>query len=88
MPGRLRRVGSASKSTDRIGFPAVSVTIDERDAPQFEEFTGGHVHRSLAIIVDGNVVSVADIAERLPGQFQIYGRFTDAQCDQMLRALQ
>ena len=86
-PVQRCRVGSVSKSIDHMGSPAVTVAIDSRDAAQFETFTEAHVHRKLAIIVEGRVVSVADISERLPPIIQLQGGFDDAQCEQLMKAL-
>jgi hypothetical protein len=82
------RVHSVSKSSDTYGFPAVTVELDKRDKPKFEEFSGAHVHEELAVIVDGKVVSRATISEKLPGTFALSGRFTEAEVEALKRSLE
>jgi preprotein translocase subunit SecD len=88
LPVQGCRLESASKSVDDLGFPALSCTIDKRDSPHFEAFSAKHIDRALVLIVNGSVVSEANINNPLPGMFQISGRFTDAQVQELLKGLQ
>jgi preprotein translocase subunit SecD len=83
LPLQRCRLGSVSKSIDDLGFPALSVTIDRRDSLQFEEFTAKHIGHAMVMILNGKIVSEATLNSRLPGMFQLYGRFTDAQVQEL-----
>ena len=81
------RPARVTQSADHTGFPAVSFTLTPEDSVKFEAFTGRHVDQLMAILVDGVVVSLATIAEPLPGSAQIAGRFTQAQVDELIAKL-
>ena len=87
LPLQRCRLESVTQSTDALGFPAVSVTVDKRDSPQFEEYTAKHIDRVMVLILNGEVVSEGTINERLPGMIQISGRFTDAQVQEIIAKL-
>jgi protein-export membrane protein SecD/preprotein translocase SecF subunit len=80
-------LASVTKSQDRMGFPAVSFQTKPEFIAPFGDFTGAHVDESMAIVLNDEVVSFANIGEKLPGQAQIYGRFTDQQVDSMVSVL-
>ena len=78
---------SVTKSQDRLGFPAVSFQMKPEFIVPFGDFTGAHVDQNMAIVLNDEIVSLANIGEKLPGQAQIYGRFTDPQVDSMVSVL-
>ncbi|MCE9594334.1 MAG: hypothetical protein K8S98_09070 [Planctomycetes bacterium] len=63
------------------------VELQPDDARRFEAFTGRNVDRPLAILVDGQVVGLANIFEPLPGAFHISDRFMQQELDELLRKL-
>ena len=81
------RVASAIPSLDRHGKPAVSVELDERDVAQFGDFTAANVNREMVVIVAGQIISKANIGERLPGMGQLHGEFTDEEREWIFKAL-
>jgi hypothetical protein len=82
------RVASATLSSDRLGFPAAYVILADRDASQFEAFTAANVNREMAVLVEGRIVTKANIGEKLPGRFQLGDKLTEAEAAQLLEALQ
>lgn len=64
---RRFRFATAAMSQDDLGWPAVSLTIDPRDATEFEHWTEKNVGRLLAVLLDGRVVTVATVHGSLPG---------------------
>lgn len=81
LPKRVER------RTNDTGEASLVVELQPDDARRFEEFTRRNVDRPLAILVDGEVVCVANIAEPLPGAFHIFDRFTQPELDELLRRL-
>ncbi|MGQ9645292.1 MAG: protein translocase subunit SecD [Thermodesulfobacteriota bacterium] len=60
----------------QFGEPYVALEFDDVGAKLFEQITGSHVKKRLAIILDDNVYSAPVIQERIPGgRAQITGRF-------------
>ncbi|MEO6710828.1 MAG: protein translocase subunit SecD, partial [Planctomycetota bacterium] len=80
-------LASVAKSQDGVGFPAVSFQMKPDKVGPFGDFTGSHVNEGMAIVLNDEVVSLATINEKLPGQAQISGRFTDSQVDSMVKVL-
>ncbi|MBI5435478.1 MAG: protein translocase subunit SecD [Planctomycetes bacterium] len=64
-------------SSDHLGMPAVSFELIDGKKGSFGDFTETHVDEPMAIVLNDEVVSLAEINERLPGSAQISGRFTD-----------
>ncbi|MBI5433042.1 MAG: hypothetical protein HZA52_09460 [Planctomycetes bacterium] len=81
------RPAQVVQSTDHSGMPAVSVSFAGEDAARFEAFTARNVDRTLVILIDGVVVSVAVIAEPLPANVQISAGFSQAQVDELIARL-
>jgi preprotein translocase subunit SecD len=82
--------GSAIKraqvQTDQFGKPEVTFSLSTEGAKQFLRITEANVGRRLAIVLDGKILSMPLIRERIPGgQVRITGDFSmkDAQ-DQAL----
>ncbi len=78
---------SVVKSQDKVGFPAVSFQMRPAAVQPFGDFTGSHIGEPMAIVLNDEIVSSANIGEKLPGQAQIYGHFTDRQVDSMVSVL-
>lgn len=81
------RVASAALANDSLGLLAIDVILDDRDAAQFEDFTGAHLGRAMAVLVDGKIVFIATIADRLPGQILIRLDFTEEENGRIIDAL-
>jgi preprotein translocase subunit SecD len=78
---------SASEAVDTLDFPAISFQLRPKATDRFGEFTGAHVKEQMAIVFDDEIVSCATIIEKLPGQAQISGRFTEQQVKAMITVL-
>jgi preprotein translocase subunit SecD len=78
---------STTLSRDKLGYPAVSFQLKPNRVIAFGDFTGAHVHEPMAIVLNDEIVSFAIIGEKLPGQAQIYGHFTDQNVAGMLDCL-
>ncbi|MBI4054961.1 MAG: protein translocase subunit SecD [Elusimicrobia bacterium] len=60
-----------------FGFPTVNLQFDSEGARAFEQLTGAHIGKNLAILLDGVVHSAPVIRSRIPGgTAQIEGNFT------------
>ncbi len=76
----------AAVDTDQFGKPEVTFSLSTEGAKQFLRITEANVGKRLAIVLDGKILSMPLIRERIPGgQVRITGDFTmkDAQ-DQAL----
>ncbi len=87
LPLERAHLKSAKLATDHAGFPSVLIEFAADDANHFSEFTEKHVHEQLVFIVGGKVVSNATIDERLPASAVISGRFSQAEAEGLLTAL-
>ena len=56
---------NAQPSLDEFNRPAVAFTLKPDAAPRFAEFTQKNIHRVLATVLDGRVMSVATIVSRI-----------------------
>jgi preprotein translocase subunit SecD len=62
---------------NRFGEPYVSISFNSEGAKLFEEVTGAHVKKRLAIILDNTIYSAPVIQEKIGGgNAQITGNFT------------
>lgn len=68
---RRFRFATAAPSQDEFGWPAVSIVVDPRDSREFEAWTGNNVGRTLAVVVDGYVITKGDVYGRLPAMVTI-----------------
>ncbi len=66
-PARTFAIQSASVSQDNLGWPAVSFELTDEAKPEFKRWTGEHVHRGLAVLVDGKIMTIATLQSALPG---------------------
>jgi hypothetical protein len=60
-------------SADNRGLPAVSFEMRDDRKVAFGDFTGSIIGHSLAIVVDGEIVTLATVEDRLPGAGIIHG---------------
>ena len=80
----LSEVGLA---TDGLGRPALHFEVRQRDRPALRQLTEGRVGRRMAVVVDGEVVSLAVLAAPLPGVGQVEGDFDLAAIEAMIAAM-
>lgn len=73
-----RFVKSAQLNFDRIiGKPEVSISFNDEGAKIFEELTEKNVKKPIAIFLDGNLIEMPVVQEKISGgQAQITGQFT------------
>ena len=76
-PPRFFHIQKAELGQDHLGYPAIQCRIsgDEEDA--FRAWTGEIVDRQMAIVVDGEIVSMPYLTSELGGLFIIMGQFTE-----------
>jgi len=67
---------NARAQIDQNGAPAVGFSLNSEGAAKFGRVTGENVGRQLAIILDNRVESAPRIDERISGEGQIHGSFT------------
>ena len=67
---------NARSQIDQNGLPAVGFSFNNEGATKFGRVTGENVGRQLAIILDNRVESAPRIDERISGDGQIHGSFT------------
>jgi preprotein translocase subunit SecD len=72
----LRR---AMASTDDQGRPDVTFELTADGGRRFERFTAAHINDKLAVVLDGKVMEVATIQEKIRDQGRITGTFTAQQ---------
>jgi hypothetical protein len=80
----LAEVGLA---TDATGGPALLFELREADKPAFRALTATHKGRSMGMVVDGQLVTLAVVQDELPGRGLIEGDFDLADIEAMLLAL-
>ncbi len=70
---------NARRSTDEWNKPAVSFSLHQDAARRFAKMTGENIGEPLCIILDKELMEVANIGERIPppGDTIIHGRFTE-----------
>ncbi len=77
----------AYMSQDSLGLPAVGFQMVPQRVGDFTDFTEQHINRSMAIILNGEIVTSANIGGVLPGSGQIYGSFTAEYVQNMITVL-
>lgn len=85
--GKKWSVTAAYSSADQFGRPAVAFRLDAPGANAMGRLTGAHVNEPMAIVLDGQVYTVANISTQINGQGQITGSFSQAEVDYLLRVL-
>ncbi len=74
-------------SQDRAGYPAVNFEMTPGARIPFGNFTGEHKDQLMAIVLNDEIVSLANIMDALIGSAIIQGRFTQSQVESMVRVL-
>ena len=72
---------------DSMGRPAIGFQLDQYGADRFYDLTSANIDRSVAIIIEGRVVSAPSIATAIRSRGMIAGSFTAEQIDDMTKAL-
>ena len=82
-----RDLSTARPSQGRFGSPVVSFSLKPDGARAFGELTASNVHRGLAILLDGKVVSAPIINERISDSGVIEGNFTEKEVEDLATVL-
>jgi preprotein translocase subunit SecD len=81
-------ITDAQTGFDIAGQPSVVLMLDAAGTRRFAQATRANVHRVIAIVIDGTVVSAPMIDEPiLGGQLQIAGTFTKEEANRLAIAL-
>src|SRR5437867_3121679 len=80
-----KAVRSASvQKSPQTGAPEIQVTFTEQGAKRFAEVTRQNIDKSLAIVIDGKLVSAPIIKTEIPGgRAVISGNFSDQEAAQL-----
>ncbi len=86
---RALSVEKAGVSTDEGGAPMLEFELAEPDASRFRAFTREHNGRPLAMLIDEKVMTIATIADELPGVgvMSLWPDATRADVEEMARRL-
>ena len=71
-----RDLRNAGPTIDEYNQPAISFSFNREGARKFGNFSGANIGRSLAVIMDDQIESVATIQERISAEGRITGTFT------------
>jgi len=63
-------------TNDEMGYPAISLDIEDVKKSAFGEFTGSYLNRQMAILINGEIATAPVIQEKLPGSCRISGGAT------------
>ncbi len=85
--GKKWSVTSAYSSADPFGRPAVAFRLDASGGNAMGRLTGAHIKDPMAIVLDDQVYTVANISTQINTQGQITGSFSQAEIDYLLRVL-
>ncbi|MBL8694001.1 MAG: protein translocase subunit SecD [Planctomycetes bacterium] len=66
-------LSSVGMSVDRDGYPAVSFEMAADRKIAFGDFTQAHLNDGMAIVLNGEIATLAEIQDRLPGSGIING---------------
>ena len=78
-----RDLRTAGPTIDEYNQPAISFSFNREGARKFGNFTGANVGRSLAVIMDDRIASVATIQERISAEGRITGSFTQQEASDL-----
>ncbi|HIM52912.1 MAG TPA: protein translocase subunit SecD [Acidobacteria bacterium] len=78
-----RDLRTAGPTIDEYNQPAISFSFNREGARKFGDFTGANVGRSLAVIMDDRIESVATIQERISAEGRITGSFTQQEASDL-----
>jgi len=77
-----------SAAKDNQGRPVIKLTFDEAGARRMKALTAANLRRPLAILIDEKVVSAPRVMTVIGGSVEITGRFTEAEVERLVTALQ
>lgn len=66
-------LGLVGSDTDQLGYPAVMFEMKPEKQNAFGDFTGSNINRGMAIVMNGEIVTLATINSKLQGRSQITG---------------
>jgi SecD/SecF fusion protein len=72
-----RYLSSVMGSFDENSQPAVAFQFKGEGAAAFADLTGNHIDEPLAIVLDDDIMNVANIKSRISGSGQLSGDYTD-----------
>lgn len=75
------------RTTDANGRPAIGLTLNEKGASLFHDITAANVQQPLAILLNGEAVSIPSIMSPLGRSAVIAGNFTEREVADMMAAL-
>jgi len=87
-PGQSFGLTEVGLGTDQLGRPSLHFEVREKDKPALRALTAANVGRSMAILVDGEIISLANLIAPLPGKGQIEGDYDLGDIEAMVRALE
>jgi len=82
-----RELRNARRSQDRYGQPAVDFFLIPQAAKKFSNFTGSHIGTSMAIVLDGKVMSAPVIRGQISDEGIIQGSFTIQEAEDLALVL-
>jgi preprotein translocase subunit SecD len=82
-----RELRNARRSQDRYGQPAVDFYLAPQSAGKFSDYTGSHIGTSMAIVLDGKVMSAPVIRGQIGDQGIIEGSFTIREAEDLALVL-
>jgi SecD/SecF fusion protein len=85
--GKKWSVTAAYSSADQFGRLAVAFRLDAPGGHAMGRLTGAYINEPMAIVLDGQVYTVANISSQINGQGQITGSFSQSEIDYLLRVL-
>jgi preprotein translocase subunit SecD len=80
-------IAGASVTTDDNGKPVVSVALTVDGAKKMAELSKSHLHKPLAIMLDGRVVLAPRIMSEMSGGVQINGNLTKEAAEKIAMGL-
>jgi SecD/SecF fusion protein len=80
---------SVNQVPDDLGYPAVAFEITIEKKAAFGDFTDAHLKEGMAIVLNGEIATLATINEKLPGSGRISGHngFTQKEVKDLLTVL-
>ncbi len=82
-----RDLESARVGVDASNKPAIRFHLDRAGAEKFGDFTGRHIGRQVAIVLNGEVETVPTIQGKVGADGLIQGRFTAQEADELAGVL-
>ncbi|MDZ4772452.1 MAG: protein translocase subunit SecD [Planctomycetota bacterium] len=83
-------IGLVGSDADELGYPAVAFEMKTEKQNAFGDFTAANINRLMAVVMNGEIVTLATINGRLQGRSQITGGrggFTNKEVSDMVTVL-